>query len=108
MIKGISTGRKDANGIEIKCGDRISYYELKEGYTETQTQDGWGRNVTLCRHDQYEVPNREKTIYGTVVYDPESTGFVVEFDDYMLHTCRKDQPLYMLLFERDTARLLVI
>ena len=108
MLNGISTGRKDAKGVEIKCGDRVSYYEFKEEYIETQTQDGWGRNVILCRHDQYKVPKTEKTIYGTVVYDPVSTGFVVKFEEYMLDTCRKDQPLHVLLFGRYTDRLLVI
>ena len=43
-----------------------------------------------------DVPAREKTIQGTVTYSPASTGFIVEFDDYMLETGRKEQNLYML------------
>ena len=96
MFEGMETGKEDDHGKMIKGGDRVEFYQWKEPYTMTETEDGWGRTVKLCRHDQRDVPAREKTIQGTVTYSPASTGFIVEFDDYMLETGRKEQNLYML------------
>jgi len=96
MFDGLGLGKLDDNGVEIKCGDRVSFYQFKKGYTERHSQDGWGRDVELCRHDQYKVPDTEKTIEGTVVYSERGTGFIVEFDDFMLDSGRKSQDLYML------------
>lgn len=97
MLNGVLCGVVDSNKVTIKCGDVVEYYEFKEGYTERHAQDGWGRTVALCRHDQYKVPDKEKTIRGKVVYSAKFTGFIVEFEDYMLDSGRKDQNLYMLL-----------
>ena len=96
MKAGTGTGKLDDNGLEIKLGDRVCFYEFKKGYIETHDQDGWGRTVELCRHDQYSVPDKEKEIKGTVIYSEKFTGFIVEFEDYMLDSGRKEQNLYML------------
>ena len=96
MFLGEFVGKKDDKGREIKCGDIVEFYQYKEGYLETHSQDGWGREVILCRHDQYEVPPQEKTIRGVVKYDPKITGFIVEFEDYLLDTFRKTESLFML------------
>ena len=110
MFNGLGTGKLDDNGVEIKCGDRVSFYQYKEGYLQTHSQDGWGRPVRLCRHDQYKIPDEEKTINGTVIYDTEWAGFRVKFDDFMLNSGRKAQCLYMLTNPtgRKQDRLLVI
>ena len=96
MFEGMETGKKDDNGRMIKCGDKVEFYQYKEAYRETTTEDGWGREVKLCRHDQRDIPPREKIIRGTVVYSPRFTGFLVEFEEYMLETGCKEQNLYML------------
>jgi hypothetical protein len=97
LLCGFDTGRLDSNGKPIKCGDTIEFYEFKEGYTERYSEDGWGRQIRLCRHDQYKVPNKESTIRGVVTYSSQHTGFVVQFDEYMLNTSRDEQLLYILL-----------
>jgi len=110
MFEGMNTGKTDDNGCMIKCGDRVELFQHKEAYRETTAQDGWGRDIALCRHDQRDIPAREKTIRGTVVYSPKFTSFLVEFDDYMLESGRKDDSLYMLGYaiNRKKDRLLVI
>ena len=96
MFDKMETGKFDSAGKPILCGDRVRYYEQKPGYRETTAEDGWGRDIPLCRHDQRDIPPREKTIEGVVVYDTVFTGFVVRFDDYMLETGNKQQQLYIL------------
>ena len=96
MFEGMDTGRKDDTGRPIKCGDLVEFYQWKEGYRDTYTQDGWGRYVPICIHDQKDVPPREKTIRGRVLYNPKVAGFVVYFDDYMLESGKKEERLYML------------
>lgn len=104
MFEGLPTGRKDCIGIEIRCGDKVSYYQFKKGYIDTYSRDG----VRLCHCQQHEVPDREKTITGVVVYDPSCTGFVVMFDDYMLDSGMKEEDLYMLLNAKYSRKLLVL
>jgi hypothetical protein len=97
MFSGMKTGLKDHKGTDIRCKDRIIFYEFKKGYIETHSEDGWGRDFRLCRHDQYKVPDKEKTILGTVRYNPETASFVVIFDEYMLDSGRKKEELSILL-----------
>lgn len=97
LLCGFDTGRVDSNGKPIRCGDTIEFYEFKEGYYEAYTEDGWGREIRLCSHNQYEVPNKESTIRGVVTYSSQWTGFVVQFDEHMLNTARDEQLLYILL-----------
>jgi len=97
LLCGFDTGRVDSNGKPIRCGDTIEFYEFKEGYTEQYSEDGWGREIRLCSHDQYEVPNKKSIIRGVVTYSSKWTGFVVQFDEYMLNTARDEQLLYILL-----------
>jgi len=96
MFEGMDTGRKDDTGRPIKCGDLVEFYQWKDGYRDTYAQDGWGRSIPICIHDQKDVPPREKTIRGRVLYSQEVSGFVVFFDDYMLETGKKQERLYML------------
>lgn len=96
-LHGFDTGRLDSNGTPIRCGDTIEFYEFKEGYIERYSEDGWGREIQLCHHDQYRVPNKESTIRGVVTYSEKFTGFEVQFDECMLNTSRKEQLLYILL-----------
>ena len=107
MFLGEYTGRRDTNGDEIKCGDKVEYTEWREAYTETTTEDGWGRTIQLCNHEQYKVPRKEKTLIGIVKYSAKGTGFIVQFYHYMLNSGKKSEDLYMLLYGR-TSKLVVI
>jgi len=111
MFYGEKIGKFDSKNKEICCGDRISFYEKRHGYRKTSTQDGWGRDIKLCEHDQRDIPPREKTITGTVTYDRESCSFIVEFDEYMLESGRKKESLYMLFgsnLEGDIRQITII
>ena len=100
-------GRKDSTGRRIKCGDRVSYYEFQEEYLQTHSEDGWGRSIKLCKHEQFIVSSEEKTTEGIVIYDPEHTEFKVKFDDYLLNSGNKEMPLRMLLYRKEN-KLIVI
>lgn len=93
---GMPTGKFDDNNKMIYCGDMVEYYIYKEGYTVKSVEDGWGRDVPLCRHDQYYKPATEQTIRGKVVYDYEWTGFVVQFEDCFIGTGRNSENLYCI------------
>lgn len=104
---GKSTMRTDSNGEYIHCGDIVEYTEWREPETVTTSEDGWGRTIQLCSHDQYTEPKKELTLTGQVLYSISRAGFVVEFNEYMLGTGNKCQDLFMLLFgKRD--KLVVI
>jgi hypothetical protein len=105
---GISTGRKDSNGIEIKNGDKVLYTQFKKGYLCTSSQDGWGRSISLCRHDQYVIPDKTKLLNGVVMYDQHFTGFIVKFDDYLIDSGRDSDNLYCILNMKDSERFEVI
>lgn len=108
MLEGIDTGRLDSNGNSIKCGDRIEYTQFKAGYVQRHTEDGWGRTVHLCRHDQVRIPDREKTIKGFVVYSQELCGFIVKLDENMIDSGRTEDQLHRLLNFGRGEKLVVI
>jgi hypothetical protein len=74
-------GRSDKNGVPIKCGDCVLVTERRAKYLATSTEDGWGRDIPLCRHDHYIVPEEIKVSRGTIVYSEHFCGFRVHFID---------------------------
>ena len=97
MNEGQETGLLDANGQMICLGHTVQYYHRKNAHTPTTTQDGWGREIPLCKHDQVEVPAKEKMITGLVRYDPDMCCFFVQFGNYMLDTGVKRESLGLLI-----------
>ncbi len=93
---GVLTGKIDDQGVPIRCGDRVKYYETKPAYRETSTEDGWGRSVPLCEHDQRIVPAEEQTTFGTVRYSTEYYGFTVCFDNNLLGRGVDEEQLHMV------------
>ena len=108
MDIGALTGRKDSNGVDIKCGDTVIYTQFKNGYRETHTQDGWGQTIALCRHDQRDIPDKTKDIKGVVTYSERFTGFIIEFDDFFIDSGRKSENLYIVLNLDKNEKLVVI
>jgi len=108
MFEGLGVGRADDNGVEIKCGDRVLFHQFTDEYIQTHSQDGWGRDVKLCRHDQRTIEAKEKTIEGSVFYDPETTSFSVKFDEYLLDSGIKIQNLSFLLRKFNKKDRLVV
>ena len=96
MNTGFDTGKRDKNGKPIKIGDRVRYREYRESMRVTSTQDVWGRDVQLCRHEAYIEPEKEKITEGTVVYSKTWTGAVVIFNDYLLDSGNKEKQLYCI------------
>lgn len=73
-------GRKDTDGREIRCGSRVRVTVRRDGYRQTQGQDGWGRAFRLDRADQHDVPARIEEREGVIVYYEERSEFRVKFD----------------------------
>lgn len=97
LFQGSDTGRVDAEGKAIRCGDRVSYYERKRPYTETSTENGYGQDRPLPPEQWRKHSAREKTILGVVVYDEALTAFVVKFEQTLLESGHRQEFLYMLL-----------
>lgn len=97
MFEGLGLGIFDDDGKEIKCGDRVSLYQFRKGYTERHAEDGWGRTVELSRNDQYRAPDREKTTAGTVVYNPRMAQFIVIFDEETIDSENRERGLFGLV-----------
>jgi len=98
MFEGMDTGLLDRNGKPIRCGDRIVLHEHKDAYTQTWAEDGWGRDIRLCQHEYINVPAKDKSTEGTVVYNPKFARFCVDLDDYMLDTGVKDPDLHRVMY----------
>jgi hypothetical protein len=78
---GTATSREDKNGIPIRCGDLVLVTEHTAAYREVSRQDGWGREVPLCKHDQCEIPETVKISHGVVEYSEQFCAFRVRFTD---------------------------
>ena len=81
IFDGQCIGRLDKNGVPIKCGDHVEVTERKDSYRVTSTEDGWGKTVSLCRHDQFIVPAEVKVSHGVVKYSERFCGFNICFVD---------------------------
>ena len=108
MEIGVLTGRKDSNGVDIRCGDTVIYTQFKNGYRVAHKQDIWGRTRGVCRHDQIVVPDKTKETKGVVTYSESFTGFIIEFDDYLIDSGCKSQNLYVALYLDKNEKLVVI
>ena len=80
-LSGFPIGRSDKNGVPISCGDRVIVTERTPAYLQTTTQDGWGRDVPLCRHDQQLVAEKVEVFRGVVGYSERFCAFRVHFSD---------------------------
>ncbi len=81
MFEGMSVGRTDSAGRDIRCDCRVLFHEHMDGFRVTSTEDGWGRDRPLCRHDQLDVPSQDKDYFGRVVYSESMCQFVVKWDE---------------------------
>lgn len=93
ILKGTVTGKLDDNGKMIRCGDKVSLYQYKPGFTEYYGETNAGTRI------RYENPivtkETSQTIFGYVEYDPKITGFIIRFKVYLLGTGKKKDNLYM-------------
>lgn len=81
MFEGMKIGRTDHAGRDICCGDRILFHEHLDATRVTSHEDGWGRDIPLCRHDKFTIPAQDKDYTGTVVYDQNVCQFQVKWDE---------------------------
>jgi len=99
-------GVRDSNGVEIKCGDLLLYYEVKKSYITRQSQDGWGRPLILP--EPVRIESKQQTLKGTVKYSSKLTGFVVKFEGYLLDTARNELGLVELLLRARSRKEKVV